>query len=161
MSAPPRRRRVGVAGVVLVLLVTLFGLLLGRLGQLQLVQGPDLARVAVTVNTRTVTEHALRGRILDRLGGPFVDNAFETVVTVQRSVLVDSRDGGRDLVTRVAAALGLPFEPRSTVSYCCSRPERPTTSSGPMRPRPAVTSAASARATQPSRCGARAPSGRG
>lgn len=110
MSAPPRRRRVGVAGVVLVLLVTLFGLLLGRLGQLQLVQGPELARAAVTVNTRTITEQALRGRILDRRGAPFVDTAYRTAVTVQRSVLVDAADGGRGLVTRVAAALGLPFE---------------------------------------------------
>lgn len=113
--APRRRRRVarpsvGVTGVVLVLLVTLFGLLLGRLGQLQLVQGPQLARAATTVNTRTVTDHALRGRILDRTGRPLVANAFETAVTVQRSVLVDAKDGGRGLVTRVAAALGLPFE---------------------------------------------------
>ena len=106
----PRRRRVGVAGVVLVLLVTLFGLLLGRLGQLQLVQGPELARAATTVNTRTVTEHALRGRILDSRGRPFVGNSFDTVVTVQRSVLVGSEDGGRGLVTRVAAALDLPFD---------------------------------------------------
>ena len=110
MSTRPRPRRVGVAGVVLVLLVTLFGLLVGRLGQLQLVQGPDLARAAVTVNTRTVTEHALRGRVLDRTGAPFVDSSFDTVVTVERSVLVGSDDGGRDLVTRVASALGLPFE---------------------------------------------------
>lgn len=113
--APRGRRRVarpsvGVTGVVLVLLVTLFGLLLGRLGQLQLVQGPQLARAATTVNTRTVTDHALRGRILDRTGRPLVANAFETVVTLQRSVLVDAGDGGRGLVTRVAAALGLPFE---------------------------------------------------
>jgi penicillin-binding protein 2 len=99
-----------VAGVVLVMLVTLFGLLLGRLGQLQLVQGPELARAATTVNTRTVTEHALRGRILDARGTPLVDNSFETVVTVQRSVLVEADDGGRGLVTRVAAALGLPFD---------------------------------------------------
>ncbi|MEW1954262.1 penicillin-binding protein 2 [Terrabacter sp. NPDC080008] len=110
-----RRRRVGrpaagVTGVVLVLLVTLFGLLVGRLGQLQLVQGPELARAATTLNTRTVTEQALRGRILDRTGQPLVANSFQTVVTVQRSVLVDAKDGGRDLVTRVAAALGLPFE---------------------------------------------------
>ncbi|NUR80564.1 MAG: penicillin-binding protein [Dermatophilaceae bacterium] len=104
------RPRVGVAGVVLVLLVTLFGLLLGRLGQLQLVQGPELARAATTVNTREVTEHALRGRILDRRGAPFVANSYETVVTVQRSVLVDAKDGGRDLVTRVAAVLDLPFD---------------------------------------------------
>ncbi|GAB3876155.1 penicillin-binding transpeptidase domain-containing protein [Terrabacter terrigena] len=103
-------RRVGVAGVVLVLLVTMFGLLLGRLGQLQLVQGPELARTATTVNTRAITEHALRGRILDSRGTPFVGNSFDTVVTVQRSVLVDAKDGGRDLVTRVAAVLGLPFD---------------------------------------------------
>ncbi|MFM6847704.1 MAG: penicillin-binding protein 2 [Terrabacter sp.] len=106
----PARRRVGVAGVVLLLLVTLFGLLLGRLGQLQLVQGPELARAAATVNTRTVTDHALRGRILDRRGAPFVANSYDTVVTVERSVLVEAKDGGRDLVTRVAAVLGLPFD---------------------------------------------------
>jgi penicillin-binding protein 2 len=104
------RRRVGVAGVVLVVLVTLFGLLLGRLGQLQLVEGSDLARAAVTVNTRTVTERALRGRILDRSGTPLVDNTFDTVVTVQRSVLVGDADGGRALVTRLATAVGQPFE---------------------------------------------------
>ncbi|MGO4597895.1 penicillin-binding protein 2 [Terrabacter sp. 2RAF25] len=103
-------RRVGVAGVVLVLLVTLFGLLLGRLGQLQLVQGPELARTETTVNTRTVTEHALRGRILDSRGVPFVGNSFDTVVTVERAELVESKDGGRDLVARVAAVLGLPFD---------------------------------------------------
>lgn len=108
MNGP--RRRVGVAGVVLVLLVTLFGLLLGRLGQARLVEGQDLARAAVTVNTRTVSEHALRGRILDRTGAPFVDNTFDTVVTVQRSVLVGADDGGRDLVTRLATAVGQPFE---------------------------------------------------
>ncbi len=138
MSARPRRGRVGVAGVVLVLLVTLFGLLLGRLGQLQLVQGPDLARAAVTVNTRTVTEHALRGRILDRLGAPFVDNTFDTVVTVQRSALVDSRDGGRDLVTRVAAALGLPFDRLWGKTMLCGtearRPGRPASTARPTCP---------------------------
>lgn len=104
------RPRVGVAGVVLLLLVTSFGLLLGRLGQLQLVQGPELVRAASAANTRTVTDHAVRGRILDRSGAPFVTNTFETVVTVERSALVEADDGGRALVTRVAAVLGLPFE---------------------------------------------------
>jgi len=123
--ARPRRRRVGVAGVVLVLLVTLFGLLLGRLGQLQLVQGRDLARAAVTVNTRTVTEHALRGRILDRSGVPLVDNSFDIVVTVQRSVLVGSADSGRDLVTRVATALGQPVERLWGKTMLCGTPGAP------------------------------------
>ncbi|MBC9821393.1 penicillin-binding protein 2 [Terrabacter sp. MAHUQ-38] len=106
----PARPRLGVAGVVLVLLVTLFGLLLGRLGQLQLVQGPEHVRAASTVNTRTVTDHAVRGRILDRSGTPLAGNTFDTVVTLERSVLVESADGGRALVSHVAAALGLPFD---------------------------------------------------
>lgn len=103
------RRRVGVAGVVLVLLLTLFGLLLGRLGQLQLVEGPQQARAAAAANTRTVTDHALRGRILDRTGAPLVRDTFDTVVTVERSALVGAPDGGAALVRSVATALGLPF----------------------------------------------------
>ena len=113
------------AGVVLVLLVTLFGLLLGRLGQLQLVQGPELTRAATTVNTRTVTEHALRGRILASSGRPLVGNSFDTVVTVQRSVLVESDDGGRGLVTRVAAALGLPFDRLWAKTMLCGTRDAP------------------------------------
>ena len=105
-----RGRRTGVAGVVLVLLMSLFGLLVARLGQVQLVQGAQLTTQAASVHTRTITEHALRGQILDRTGAPFVTNAFSTVVTVERSVLLDADDGGRALVRSVAAVLGQPFD---------------------------------------------------
>lgn len=126
-SSPTRtaRPRVGVAGVVLLLLVTLFGLLLGRLGQLQLVQGPELARAASTVNTRTVTDHAVRGRILDRSGHPLVGNTFDTVVTVERSVLVESADGGRALLSRLATALRLPFDRLWGKTMLCGTPGAP------------------------------------
>ena len=104
------RRRAGVAGVVLVLLVSLFGLLVARLGQVQLVQGAQLTSQAASVHTRTITEHALRGQILDRTGAPLVANAFTTVVTVERAVLLDADDGGLALVRSVAEVLGQPFD---------------------------------------------------
>ena len=103
-------RRAGVVGVVVVLHVTFFGLLLGRLARLQLMEdagGPASTR---SVSTRTVTEHALRGEILDRTGTPLVTNASSTVVTVERAALVDTDDGGRGLIRSVAGALGLPFD---------------------------------------------------
>ncbi len=51
---------------------SLFGLLVARLGQVQLVQGAQLTAQAASVHTRTITEHALRGQILDRTGAPLV-----------------------------------------------------------------------------------------
>ena len=62
------------------------------------------------MNTRVITEPAVRGRILDRNGVPLADNSSEAVVTVQRKVLLESEDGGRGLVRAVAGVLGLPFE---------------------------------------------------
>ena len=105
---PPRRT--GVAGVVLVLLMSLFGLLVARLGQVQLVQGAPLTSQAAWVHTRTITEHALRGQILDRTGDQLLTNAFSTVVTVERAVLLDADDGGRALVRSVAGVLDQPFD---------------------------------------------------
>jgi penicillin-binding protein 2 len=99
--------RVWVLGLVVLCLV---GALLGRLGQVQIVGHADYQRAAATLNTRTVTEAAVRGRILDRNGVPLVDNTTETAVTVDRAVLVESKDGGRDLVRRVARVLGVPFD---------------------------------------------------
>lgn len=95
---------------VLALMISLFGLLLGRLGQVQLVEPVVLTETVSPLNTRTITQSALRGRILDRSGRVLADNAFATTVTVERGVLLDAEDGGRALITSVAAALGLPFE---------------------------------------------------
>ena len=96
--------------MVIALMGSLFALLVGRLGQVQLVQGAQFAKAAKTVTTRTVTEHALRGSILDRAGKPLATNTFTTTVTVERGVLLDADDDGRQLVGDVARALDLPFE---------------------------------------------------
>jgi penicillin-binding protein 2 len=100
-------RRVWVLGLVV---LCFMGTLLGRLGQVQIVGHADYQRAAAALNTRTVTEAAVRGRILDRNGVPLVDNTTETAVTVDRAVLAGTKDGGRDLVRRVAGVLGAPFD---------------------------------------------------
>lgn len=99
--------RLWVFGVVV---LSLLGTLLGRLGEVQLTEHADYVQAAATVNTRVITEPAVRGRILDRDGVPLADNTSEAVVTVQRKVLLESEDGGRALVRAVAGVLGLPFE---------------------------------------------------
>lgn len=105
--------------MVLALLVSLFALLLGRLGQVQLAQGPGLAEAARTAGTRTIVEQALRGRILDRSGEPLAANRFTTTVTVQRAALLEAKDGGRGLVARVASALRLPVDRLWDRTFLC------------------------------------------
>ena len=99
--------RVWVFGLVV---LSLMGTLLGRLGQVQLTEHDDYVAAAETVNTRVVTEPAVRGRILDRNGTPLVDNASEAVVTIERRTLMEADDGGKALVHRVAQAVGQPFD---------------------------------------------------
>lgn len=99
--------RVWVFGLVV---LSLMGALLGRLGQVQLTEHDDYVAAAETVNTRVVTEPAVRGRILDRNGQPLVDNASEAVVTIERRTLMEADDGGKALVRRVAQAVGQPFD---------------------------------------------------
>lgn len=107
-------------------MTSLLALLVGRLGQVQLMQGPEAASAAKAVNTRTITEHALRGRILDRAGKPLATNTFTTAVTVERGVLLDADDEGVHLVAAVAQALGLPFEQLWSKTKLCGTKGAPT-----------------------------------
>lgn len=92
----------------LVVLTLLAGVLIGRLGQLQLTDHP--AAGASRPGTATVALPALRGRILDRDGRPLVDNAVRTDVTIDRATLADAPDDGRATIRRLAKALDLPFD---------------------------------------------------
>ncbi|ANS78475.1 Cell division protein FtsI [Serinicoccus hydrothermalis] len=110
---PPRvRRRRSTrplwAAVVVVLL--LGGVLVGRLGQVQLARHEQLATQAAEVSTREILTPALRGRVLAADGTPVVGNTASSVVTVDPQVLLEAEDGGRALVASVAAALRLPEE---------------------------------------------------
>ncbi len=104
---PGRPRRLWVFAAVVVSLVAT---LVGRLGQVQLADHADYQAAAAIVNTREIRLPAARGRILDATGKPLVENDSRPVVTVERSVLVESPDGGRALVERVAQLLDLPVE---------------------------------------------------
>lgn len=111
--------------LTLVVIVSLFTVLVGRLGQVQLVEGPLSAAAAGDLLTREVTEHAQRGRILDREGRPLVDTTQTMTVTIERSVLLDAPDGGRALVDSVARALGRPFDDLWGKTMLCGTAEAP------------------------------------
>jgi penicillin-binding protein 2 len=97
--------------VVAALVVSVFGLLLGRLGQVQVTPAAAQAAAAAALETRTTVQPAVRGRILDAQGEPLIDNTSSVAVTVERKVLVEAPDGGRVLVDRIAAALDRPAQP--------------------------------------------------
>lgn len=92
----------------LAVLTLLAGVLLGRLGQLQLTDHAA-GEGGAEAGTESIAVPALRGRILDREGRPLVDNAVRTDVTVDRATLADADDEGRALIRRLASALDLPF----------------------------------------------------
>ena len=139
--------RLWVFGVVV---LSLLGTLIGRLGEVQLTEHADYVQAAATMNTRVVTEAAVRGRILDRNGVPLADNTSEAVVTVQRKVLLESEDGGRALVRAVAGVLGLPFEQvwgRTRACGTAGAPPAPVCFNGsPYQPTPVAAGVDPARA---------------
>ena len=121
--------------VVAALVVSVFALLLGRLGQVQVVQRTAYAGpAAVSLETRTTVQPAVRGRILDAQGEPLTDNTSSVAVTVERRVLVEAADGGRALVDRIAAGLDRPAQPLWERTFLCGSPGAtppPPASTGP------------------------------
>ena len=109
--------------VVAALVVSVFALLLGRLGQVQVVQPTAYAGpAAVSLETRTTVQPAVRGRILDAQGEPLTDNTSSVAVTIERRVLVEASDGGRALVDRIAAGLDRPAQPLWERTFLCGSP---------------------------------------
>ncbi len=110
---PPRVRRRPATGPlwgIVLAVVVLGGILVARLGDVQLVRHEEAAVAAAEVSTREISTPALRGRVLARDGTTLAGNAPSTVVTVEPEVLLEQPDEGRALVTSVADALGLPVE---------------------------------------------------
>ncbi|RIK11569.1 MAG: penicillin-binding protein [Acidobacteria bacterium] len=124
---PPRVRRrasVGPLWALVLCVVLLMGALVGRLGQVQLGPGDEVAAAAAE-ETRELTTPALRGRLLAADGTPLVTDAASTVVTVEPEVLLESEDGGRGLVERVARELGLPGGQLWGRTLVCGSPDAP------------------------------------
>lgn len=97
----------------------LFATLVGRLAQVQLLEHEEAVAASVRAEQRDVLEPAVRGRILDAHGTVLVGNSAQAAVTVERKVLVEAADGGRELLGRVAAVLGLPADQLWQRTYLC------------------------------------------
>ncbi|WP_392545113.1 penicillin-binding protein 2 [Oryzobacter telluris] len=126
-TGPRDRRGVAFHGrflAVVLLVVLCFGTLVARLGQVQLVGHADYA-AASSLDTRTLTEPAMRGRILDAQGLPLADNRASTVVTIERRVIVGSRDRAESVVREVARVLGLPPEHLLARTWLCGEEGAP------------------------------------
>ncbi len=106
------------------LVVVLIGTLLARLTVVQIGEHDAYARAATQVNTRVVVQPAVRGRILDAARKPLADNTAAAFVTVERSALLSAKDGGRALIGRVAALLGMPFAQLWARRTCAGPPVR-------------------------------------
>lgn len=110
---PPRvrrRRSTRPLWAVVVAVLVLGGILVGRLGQVQLGRHDELATEAAQVSTREITTPALRGRILAADGIPLVTNAATSVVTLAPELLLEDEQRTRELVGAVARTLRLPEE---------------------------------------------------
>ena len=106
-----------------------FAVLVGRLGQVQLVGVEAFAPAAEPLDTRTLVVPALRGRILDRSGRPLADNRTATVVTIERRAVVERPTEARAEVRAAAGVLGLPAEDLVGRTWLCGEdgsPDPPT-----------------------------------
>jgi penicillin-binding protein 2 len=105
--------------VFVVLVVAIMGTLLGRLTMVQIGEHDGFVRAATRVSTRVIVQPAVRGRILDAARRPLADNTSAVSVTVERAALLAAKDGGRELIARVAAVLGMPFGRPWGKTYLC------------------------------------------
>jgi penicillin-binding protein 2 len=103
MSADGSRLRLSIVGIIV---VSLFSALFARLWYLQVMDTSEFQALATQNQVRTVYEAAPRGRILDRMGRPLVENRGYQAITVTRKDVEDRPD----VVTRLAALLALPRE---------------------------------------------------
>jgi len=111
--------------------------LLGRLWQVQVVDGDRYARAASADHVRHVVVPAVRGRIVDDHGRPLARNRTAMAVSVDRTVLARLPDGGRDVLRRLASLLGVSRrELAARTRLCDAKPKKGCWAGSPYRPIP-------------------------
>jgi len=118
MSERSRLRLVVLQVLVLSLLVTL----LGRLWYVQVLSGENYVRAAAENRTREIVTPAARGMILDSRGRPLARNHTALVVSIGRTEMLKQKDGGRELVARVAAVIDQPVADVWAKTRLCGTP---------------------------------------
>jgi penicillin-binding protein 2 len=86
----------------------LFLALLGRLWQVQILNGDQYARRAAEDHVRQIALPPVRGQIVDDRGRPLVRNKAAMTVSVDRVALSRMPDGGRAVLDRLGHLLGVP-----------------------------------------------------
>ena len=108
--------------VLQVLVLSLLMTLLGRLYYLQVLAQENYVRAAAENRTREIVTPAARGMILDSAGRPLARNHTALVVSIGRTEMLRQRDGGRELVARVAAVIDQPFADVWAKTRLCGTP---------------------------------------
>ena len=123
--------------VLRVLVLSMLVTLLGRLAQLQLVDGAEYVQAAAENRVREVVVPAVRGDVLDVTGVPLVRNRTALVVTVDRTRLRAADDGGAAVLERLGALLGRSAdELRRVTTPCGGDVEQPCWKGSPYAPVP-------------------------
>ena len=121
MSERSRLRLLVLQVLVVSLLLTLFG----RLWYLQVMAEQTYTQAASDNRSRDIVTPAVRGLILDDRGVPLARNTTALVVSVSRTEMLHQRDGGKELVARVAKVLGKPFAEVWGRTQLCGTPGAP------------------------------------
>ncbi len=120
-----------------VVVATLLVILLGRLWTMQVMEGGHYQNVASANRTRDIVVPPVRGEILDDQGRPLVRNRTALVVSVDRTQLLRQRDGGKAVLTRLAAVLGTTYDKiAAQVRLCGPGVSRPCWQGSPYQPIP-------------------------
>lgn len=123
--------------VLHVLVAVLLLVLLGRLWNLQVMDGEHYRGVAAQNRMRDIVVPAVRGVILDGSGRPLVRNRTALVVSVDRTVLSRQKDRGKVVLARLAKVLGTSdaaLEKR--IRLCAPNVKRPCWPGSPYQPIP-------------------------
>lgn len=121
--------------LVCVVVTTLMLTLLGRLWYLQVVTGPSYVKAATQSRVRSIVLPPVRGRILDVRGRPLAANETRPQVSVDYMALIHQPDGGKDVLTRLARALGRPYREIAERARLCARDvPRPCWPGSPYQP---------------------------
>ncbi|MGF7236266.1 MAG: penicillin-binding protein 2 [Frankia sp.] len=126
--------------VLRVLVVSLLIALGGRLWYLQVLSGDHYRKVAESNRVRDVVTPATRGLVLDDNGRALVRNRTSLVISVDRSVVDRLPHAGRDVLSRLAPVIGVPFaELEQRIRFCTATVKPPCWNGSPYQPIPVAT----------------------
>ncbi|MFD8480789.1 penicillin-binding protein 2 [Kitasatospora sp. NPDC059673] len=145
-----RTRRVTIRLVVLqILVLSLLATLGGRLWYLQIRNGKEFTAKAQGNHIREVVEPAVRGEILDAAGRILAGNETKLVVSVSRTALMQQKDHGKAVLSRLADVLGVPADDvKNKVRLCDAKTPQPCWNGSPYQPIPVTQQATTQQAMQ-------------